>query len=192
VFDWANPTTLSPSYNGPTSSDRYGEYIGGVTFSDNGVTLIIDDSNVSQASQKARFIYGYNTSSIEMRAYVNSDIIITAPEGYGVTNVDFEGAKADELYMTSYDTESTFANGSWAASIPAQEAKFYVDATINCTKITVTCSESNAVRDIIAGDAETHVEEWYDTLGHKLSTQPTKPGLFILKKNNTAKTILIR
>jgi hypothetical protein len=192
VFNWSTPATLTPSFTASlNSSNRYGDYVSNVTFSDNGVTLVINDDNVTDASQKARFVYNYLTDCIEIRAYANSDITITAPEGYGVSSVTFEGAKADENYLSS-TSQGTFAKGSWTASLSAQAATFHVDATINCTQITVKCTESNGVNDIIADNASSRSVAWFNILGQKLSSQPSRAGVYIYKNGNTAKQILIR
>lgn len=191
VFDWSTPTSLTPAYSAPTSSDRYGEYISNIEFSDNGVTFLINDDAVSESSRKARFVYGYLTQTVEMRAYLDSDIIITAPEGMCVHQVIFEGAKVDDNYMLSYDDDSTFVDGNWIAGTDAREAKFYVGATINCTKTTVICTEGSGVGDIIADNAAASAE-WYTLDGRKLSHNPTLSGVYIKRIGNTAKSILIR
>jgi hypothetical protein len=192
VFNWSDPTTLNPAYTGPTASNRYGQYIGNVLFTDNSVSLLINDDEVADANHKARFLFGYNTQMIEMRAYEDSDIIITAPDGMCVHQVTFEGAKADENYMISYDDASSFTDGSWTAGSDAQEAKFLVCATINCTKITVYCTERTGVDDIVAESASPASARWYTIDGRYLSKQPTASGVYVKCIGNTAKTIFIR
>jgi hypothetical protein len=191
VYNWSDPSSLTPAYTAPTSTDRYGEYIGNVEFSDNGVILKINDDDVKESSQKARFLYGYNTQTVEMRAYPGSDIIVTAPEGMVVSKVEFEGAKADESYMTPYDESGSFKNGIWTSGNALQEAKFYVDATINCTKITVICSGESGVENVSI-TAPNSSEEWFTLNGERLNQRPTMAGVYVKRINNTTKTVLIR
>jgi hypothetical protein len=192
VFNWSDPSTLNPAYQGPTADNRYGDYISNVVFSDNGVTLQVSDNDVKEGSQKARFLYGYVTQVIEMRAYPNSEIIITAPTDMCVHKVEFEGAKADENYLISESDDSTFANGTWTAGSDSRVAEFYIDATINCTKITVQCIAGTGVDNVVADSADQAAAQWYTIDGKILSKQPTLSGLYIKRIGNTAKTILIR
>lgn len=191
TFNWADPASLSPAFPAPDASNRYGEYISNVTFFSNGVTLTVDDSYVAQQSQRARFLYGYNTQEVEMRAYMNSDIIINAPENMYVTRVSFAGAKADGYYMTSYDEASSFDGQEWSTTEPQPEARFYVEATINCTKITAICSDMASVNDIVTDDDGT-APQWFTISGVSLNGTPTQPGLYICRKNGVAERVLIR
>ena len=192
IFKWSDPSSLVPAYPAPTSDNRYGEYIGSVTFTDNGIKLLIDDSDVAQLSQRARFLYGYVTQEVEMRAYPGSDIIITAPEGMTVNRVVFEGAKADGNYLTSYDENSTFQGQEWTTSAPTATARFLVDVTINCTSITVICTDNAGIDDIKADAIPDSGARWFTITGMELSGRPYTPGLYIKHHNNSARRIIIR
>ena len=189
VFNWSDPASLSPAYGAPTAADRYGAYISMTVFTaPGGTTCQIDDSQVAEGSQKARFLYGYNTGVVEMRAYANSDIIVTAPQGMAVESVAFAGAKADGYYMTPYDEHSSFDGQTWATTQPAAQARFYVEATINCTSMTVTCVRTAAVSDITADTADAPAR-WYTLQGVALPDRPTAPGLYIRRTGNASKII---
>jgi hypothetical protein len=191
VFKWSQPSILTPAYSAPTSADRYGEYIGNVEFTDNGVTIKIVDNSVKELSQSARFVYSYITQVVEMRAYQNSDIVITAPEGMDVVKVVFDGAKVDANYLTSYDETGTFSDGTWTAGQAANVAKFYVDDTINCTITTVYCAEHNSVSDITVDNAQSP-EVWYTIFGQRLENKPTAVGVYVKQKEKETTKILIR
>ena len=190
VFNWADPQSLHPAFNAPTAENRYGEYISKVTFTADGVSLLIDDDAVKEGSQKARFLYGYNTRTVEMRAYPGSDIIIDAPENMTVARVQFEGAKADADYLTSYDEASTWSGQEWTPSAPAAQAKFYVTTTINCTRIVVVCTEDAGV-DAVEADEEAGTEAWFTLQGVRLEKTPSAPGVYVrLKGSKVCKMIV--
>lgn len=189
VFNWSNPAGLTPAYAAPTAENRYGEYIGGVEFTSAGVTLVIDDEDVAQLSQKARFLYGYLTQVVEMRAYPGSLISITAPEGRHVARIEFAGAKADESYMQT--PEGKLLNGVWTpAETRPNPVIFTIDATINCTKITVVTEQTQGVDDIVADtDAEA---QWYTVGGVELPARPAVPGLYVRRLAGRSKLVIIK
>lgn len=191
VFNWADPSSLSPAFPAPNASNRYGEYISKVNFTADGVTLFIDDDAVKESSQKARFLYGYVTQCVEMRAYAGSDIVIEAPENMTVTRVQFEGAKADENYLTSYDAASTWSGQEWTPSTSASAARFYVAATINCTRITVVCTEDAGV-EAVEADARAAEETWYNLQGVRLDKMPIAPGVYVRSKGAKACKMIVR
>lgn len=189
VFDWSNPAGLTPAYSAPTAENRYGEYIGGVEFTSAGVSLVIDDEDVAQQSQKARFLYGYLTQVVEMRAYPGSCISITAPEGRHVARIEFAGAKADESYMQT--PEGKLQNGVWTpAETRPNPVIFTIDATINCTKITVVTEDTQGVDDIIA-DTDTD-EQWYTVGGVGLYGKPAAAGLYVQRMAGRSKLVIIK
>lgn len=186
TFDWAKPVTLTPAYRPLSMSDRYGDYIGGVVFTDHSVALTIDDGGVREQSQRARFVYGYNTQCTEMRAYPGSDIIVSAPKGYDVTAVTFTGAKVGADYTTPYDAASRFDGGTWTAAQPDSVARFYVDVTINCTMMTVTCHEHGAGLADITVDNE-QPSAWIALDGVQYATRPEHPGVYVVRNGDKAK-----
>jgi hypothetical protein len=197
VFNWAAPKTLTPACTAPTSADRYGDYVSNVEFSSNGVKLKINDDAVQTSSDKARFVYDYYTETPELRSNLNSFIEITAADGYDVSQVIFEGAKAGESYLSNTAAQGTFKNGTWTAAAATSVAKFEVTSTINCSKITVICSQTSGVTDITAEscssstpDADT--DEWFSLTGATLTHRPTLPGVYIHQKGKTKKKVLIR
>ena len=191
IFNWSDPSTLSPAYPAPTSTNQSGEYIGNVVFSNKGVTVKINDDNVKELSRKARFYFGYLTQCCEMRAYYESDIIVTAPEGMTVSQISFEGAKVGNEYLIPYDEKSSFSGQTWTAGVAAREAKFFVDVNINCTAMMVRCTGEAGVDDITADDTDTE-SQWFTLTGIQLNERPTAPGLYIQRKGAKAERVLIR
>lgn len=190
TFNWAQPSTLSPAFPAPTSDNRYGDYISNVEFKTDWCTLCIDDSSVAQLSQRARFLYGYLTNIVEMRAYANSLIKITPTDtDYEITNVVFAGAKVSEYYIHPDADESL-----WATTTSGEETAwqigeglrdsvdgsvfFAVDATINCTSTVVVLSKKAGVADITI-DSEDSEVVWFTLQGVQLPQTPTQPGLYI-------------
>ena len=190
IFNWYDPESLTPAYSAPTDADRYGEYVGNVDFTDNGVTVRIYDDNVSQQSQKARFLYGYLTQTVELRVYGDSEILVTAPEGYVVQRVAFEGAEVDGYYLVAEDPQSTFDGQTWTAATAGREASFIVDARrTSITSMTVTCQQAAGVADLTADDNEPAI--WYTLTGLRLQGQPTVPGMYICRRGDLTRTVAV-
>lgn len=190
VFNWSDPQSLTPAFNAPTSDNRYGEYISNVTFSDNGVTLVVNDDDVKEQSRRARFLYGYQTRVVEMRAYLDSDIVITAPEGMYVKRIKFEGGKASGDQLVPYDENSAFVGQEWSTENPQPSTKFYVAETINCTSITVVCTDVAGVESVVS-DAAAGNEQWCTMSGVVLDSKPTQPGLYICRNGHKVSKVLI-
>ena len=190
VFNWAKPGSLTPAFESPTSANRYGPYIGDAIFtSPEGVTFDIDDSQVMELSQKARFLYGYLTEEVELRVYPNSTIIISAPEGKTIQTISFKGAKADDSYLIYKGVSGTFKGNTWTSSeSKVSTVEFDVFATINCTSTTVVIGDVADVNDIIA-DQES--EFWFGIDGNRYQCRPTIPGVYIRSSNGKSTKILI-
>lgn len=171
LFNWSDPATLTPAYPAPNADNRYGEYISNVDFTNNGVTFTVKDDDVKEQSQRARFLYGYNTQTVEMRAYLNSNIVITAPEGYVITGIRFEGAKVDENYLEPYTDESSFKDGVYSPTVPETTTTFYVAATINCTATHVTITKDAGV-DMIVNDNTADILEYFNLQGVRIAGVP--------------------
>ena len=139
VFNWADPTSLDPDFSAPDLNNRYGEYISNVVFMCGPVSLQINDDDVNELSQKARFLYGYTTRTVEMRAYPHSIITVELTEPGSIKSIKFEGAKATSTQMEYMGEQGTFKNTTWTADDEelVKKVEFYVAATINCTKTAV-------------------------------------------------------
>ena len=183
VFDWSNPGLLTPAYPAPTAGNRYGEYISNVTFTAGDATLTIDDSSVKEQSQRARFLFGYVTQTVEMRAYATSVITIEVPESQAIKSIAFEGAKVSDEYISYGGTDGTFSGTAWTATDGVDVCKVDLDilATINCTRTTVTATTAGV--DGITTDADS-TTTWYTIDGLQLSAEPTAPGLYIVRKGH--------
>ncbi len=191
VFNWADPGSLTPAFEAPTSADRYGPYIGDTIFTTSeGVSFDIDDSKVKELSQKARFLYGYLTESVELRVYPQSSIIISAPEGKVITSIAFAGAKADDNYMDYVGENGQFKGNIWTATgSGASSVMFSISTTINCTSTTVIIGEDADVNDITY---ESDSGIWFGIDGSRFNTEPVVPGIYIHSINGRTSKILIR
>lgn len=189
-FNWASPSSLTPAYTAPDAANRSGEYVGGVEFSDNGVIFKVEDIDVKEKSQSARFYYGYNTSAVELRIYTNSDIVITAPEGKVVRKVMFEGPECGAERIIPYDEKSTYTDYVWTAGTDARTAKFYCESRVELSTVTVTFAEEASVAGIVADNTETFV--WYTLSGVSLPSKPSAKGIYIAVGKNGAKRVAIR
>lgn len=188
VFNWEKPSTLTPAYSAPTSSAPSGEYISNVTFTNNGVSFKIIDDDVKELSRRARFYFGYNTQTVEMRAYLDSEIVVTAPDGMAIESVEWQGAKVGSDYLTAL--YGTWNGTSWHTDNKTNEPgtmSFYVDATINCTSVTVRCTPLAGVEDIAADAARC---TWYTMQGTQLDDEPSTHGIYICRKAQTISKVI--
>lgn len=191
TFNWASPGSLSPAYPAPTADNRYGEYISNVTFTAGPVQFTIDDNAVKEQSQRARFLYGYLTGTVEMRAYPNSVLTIEVPQDAVIESIIFEGAKADDNYMSYEGAYGTLEGNTWTAAPGAHvhTVLIDIDTTINCTRTTVNTAVA-AVTDVTA-DADGNPGTWYTLQGVPLQAEPLTPGLYIFRQGSRASLRLI-
>lgn len=202
VFNWSEPGKLTPAYPAPTSSNRYGEYIGKVSFTAGEVTLYIDDSNVREQSQRARFLYGYNTGCVEMRSYPATVIRISVPDDRQIEAVSFAGAKVGAAYMVPVDGNSEDlpadactlsqegAEAVYSYAVPAHEVFFYITQTINCTSTAVKVSDHAGLNDVIA-DADAAIL-YYTLQGVLLPGRPSAPGVYVQRSAAGNTKVFIR
>lgn len=192
IFNWAAPQSLTPPFEAPTSTNRYGPYIADSVFtSPEGVTIDIDDSEVKELSQKARFLYGYLTGEVELRVYPSSFITIAAPEKLQIKSVSFAGAKADNTYMEYVGENGEFKGNTWTTSTDGVKSViFEVKSTINCTSTTVVLTENASVNDITIDHGDSQ-EFWYNINGIRHDSLPTVKGTYISVRNGKSYKIFI-
>ncbi len=182
-FDWSNPAGLTPSFQAPASGDKIGVMINDATFSDNGVTFFIDDSNVKEQSRKARFYFGYYTNAVELRAYAESYFVITAPEGKVIESITMTGPEVGEYYLTPLDETGKWSNDTWTAGTDAQQVKFYLDTRCEMSTTSVTCKTAASVDDI-ALEYDQTPGKWFDLSGRIINSEPQTPGLYLYQQGH--------
>lgn len=192
VFNWTDPSSLDPAYPAPNSGNRYGEYISNVTFKTNaGINsfyLTIDDSNVKEQSQRARFLFGYNTQKVEMRAYPGSYIKISTKKNY-ISWIEFTGPKVDNNYLECLGEDAEYKDGRWYVNPSSSEVEFYVHTTINC--FTTECMHSTADVSEVAVDSDDDDKAvWYTLDGCRLASRPDVPGVYIRRGAQVTKVLI--
>ena len=194
-FNWANPSTLSPAYPAPTEDNRYGEYISNVTFTSGPVTLTVDDDAVLQGSQKARFLYGYLTRTVEMRAYELSNIVVKADAQYSIREITFDESSVRSVPLSYYMGEGTLDGNVWTAypGDPVNEVVFDVDATTNLilTSVTLIPADEAGV-DTVVSDGVAETTRWFTLSGVELARQPSAPGLYLKRRGHTTLKVVVR
>lgn len=194
-FNWANPGTLTPAFPAPDPNNRYGEYISNVEFKSGPVSFVVNDDGVLQGSQKARFLYGYTTQTVEMRAYQLSVISISVSEGYKIDEIRFEESQVREIPLDYTGTQGLFKNNVWTAkpTVDLERVDFDVISTTNCTLTSVKVSEKSldSVSNIISGNDE-ECEEWYTLSGMRLSARPELSGLYICRKGGNQTKVIVK
>lgn len=188
VFDWSKPESLDPAFRGPESGDKIGVNLDGAVFTSRGVKFRVDDSRVSEGSRKARFYWAYLTDGIELRAYMDTDIIITAPEGMAIQSVSFTGPQADSDSLTPCDTSGAWSGATWTAGTDASEVSFYVPVRCELTTTAVTCKAWNAVGSIAA---DPQPGQWYDLSGRPVTGRPSVPGVYLLRRGTSVTRHLV-
>lgn len=194
TFDWSDPGTLTPQFSAPTSSNRYGEYIGDVVFTGEHATLVVVDSLIKEQSQQARFLYGYNTGMVEMRAYPGSFITIKATDDdHYITQVEFQGAKVGIDYLDEVNNQGSWSRGTWTAGDErCSSVTFGVYVTINCTATIVYSSAGLGVPALSSDDSDTESAAEYYTLTGQRVTAPVKGNLYLRCSGANVSKVLYR
>lgn len=122
VFDFTNPTSLTPSIT-PAETGKGVEF-DEVTFTNGDVTI---KAVKNSATTKVR-IWTKNNGTTEFRSYNGSIITIS---GKGLTKIVFDGAKISSMSPDS----GSFSDGVWTGN--ADEVTFSVTGTLNVNTITV-------------------------------------------------------
>ena len=188
-FRWNNPTTLTPSFPAPNSSNRYGEIVSNVEFKSGPVTFIVDD-DANDDSEKACFYYGYTTLSVEMRAYRFSTLKIGVVDGYIIKEIKFEESVERNIPLSYKGSGGTFKKGTWTSETSEQvtSIQFDVDNTLNLAFTSVTVEQQNDdtqnAIESIGIDRPENYEQWFTLQGVRLSSRPFTPGLYILRSKS--------
>ena len=201
-FNWANPASLTPSYPVPDMNNRYGEYISNEEFTIGPLSLVVNDDDVAQQSQKARFLYGYMSQTVEMRAYYQSVITISASGNETISAVTWTDVDPVAEKLEYIGSQGTFKNNRWTVSDDylgqVTEVKFFVWATLNCTNTAVTTvkeigspdDDQSSVSDI-ADNANTPTQ-WFTLQGMPINGCPDTPGIYIRRQDNHTSKIIIK
>lgn len=131
VFDFTNPTGLTPSVTPDEEASKTGVEFEDVTFTNGEVSIAL---NKGGATTPIR-IWTTTKLTTELRTYKNSSFTISASQN--ITSITFEGGKATT--MNTGDV-GTFANKVWTGS--ANSVTFNVTGTLNITKITVSFGDT--------------------------------------------------
>ena len=203
-FHWADPTSLNPSYPSPSSTNRRGDDIGGEEFVCGPVSVSIDDANVSNPENKARFMYGTTSYTVEMRAYPGSIVTVSVKGEESIETIEWTDVNANTVIKLEYlpDNETgltgTFRNNVWRCAEEyvgtVHEVRFEVIATLNSTNTAVTTvrrlSDESAVIDP-EKDSDV-MEEWFTLQGLRMVTRPTLPGIYLQRTGNGIRKTVIR
>ena len=198
VFNWTDPASLTPAFSAPDANNRYGEYVGGTVFGGDGATFSVDDSGVSEQSRRARFLFNYTTRTVELRAYLDSDIVIRAAEGRTLSTIVLEGPETDEYYISMtepaegvvYTPAADYMTGTWTLPAGTVEARLQVRVRMECTRARITTADQAAV-DAITADANNAPAVWFTLQGIPLPSAPTVPGLYLRRSGSDTRRILI-
>lgn len=183
AFRWSAPTSLTPAFAAPDSNNRYGDFVSNTEFTAGPVRLVVNDDAVPVQEQKARFMYVFNTATVELRVYYDSFITVSVPEGESIREIRFEGPKVSDVQLAYEGDKGTLSGDTWSASPGASvdEVVFSVQATINCTLTSVRTATSGAENIVFQ---ETTEEQWFNLQGIRLPAPPTSPGVYIQRNGS--------
>jgi len=194
VFDWTNPMSLTPSYPAPDSGNRYGEYVGKVEFSADKATFMVDDSQVAEQSRSARFLFGYYTMAVELRAYQESTIIIKVPEDYAITSVSFTGPEVDATRLEALGDYASWTGTQWHAKDgeSVSQVSFYCNGRVELSSTTVNYTAPASVNDITSDVNTDEATTWVDAAGRIYTTTPDAKGFYIERRGSKVRKVCIR
>ncbi len=133
VFDFTNPTALTPSVTPQETAsgdlNPQGVSIDGMTFTNGGVSLSFDQGTASNPAKVWTQSEAKGFAK-ELRAYKNGTFTISATEN--ITAVTFAGASISAINVEGV----AVADGKWTGS--ATSVTFSITKTLNINSITVT------------------------------------------------------
>ena len=191
-FNWSSPSSLFPPLKAPDSGNRNGEYLSGITFTNGPVSLTVSDDNLDEDSQSTRLFWALSTETVEMRAYPGAMITISVPVEEEIKRITFLGDKVSERQLSCIGNTGKISGNTWLpTSQPGMmEVRFRVDATINCTCISVSVSDAGVDEMFSATVPES--SNYYTLRGERLSRKPKTPGIYLRGSASGFQKIIVR
>ena len=201
VFNFADPTTLTPAYSpqgegwkadGTTGNNYYA--VNGVDFTVGNVTVV---SPTPESGTYARLYYtGAEFSPVTFRVYNKTTLVVKSTDA---ANPVVEITVTFNNGSTSYDKVTAPAVGTWGAlegkdatwTGEAESVEFGAVGTLQINKIVVKCKSSltESGVDNVLTDGSNAPVEFYNLQGVRVDN-PTR-GLYIRRQGNTATKVIL-
>lgn len=188
VFNFADPTTLTPSYD-PTKGEADGTTgnlaynVSDVAFTNGTVSV----TTTKGSSTDARIYYQPSKSASQYRIYKGSTLTVATTGDAAIANIIFTlnntkvGVKPE---WTKTDDGKVF---TYAPN--AKSASFAISENMQINKIEVILEGGAGVEAVVADDAEAPVE-YYNLQGVRVAEPES--GLYIRRQGNKVEKVVIR
>ena len=188
VFNFADPTTLTPSYD-PTKGEADGTTgnllynVSDVAFTNGTVSV----TTTKGTSTDARIYYQPSKSASQYRIYKGSTLTVATTGDAAIANIIFtlnntkvgvtpEWTKTDDGKVFTYAPN-------------AKSASFAISENMQINKIEVILEGGAGVEGVVADDAEAPVE-YYNLQGVRVAEPES--GLYIRRQGNKVEKVVIR
>ena len=191
TFNFAEPTTLDPSYTASGSEQSYlVAEVPGVTFTNNGISVVSNDGSSTARLWKC----GTQGHGVEYRVYNGATTTVSAQEGMLIKAIEFTGAQLTALQYNDVALENA-TSATWTSAEGVKSVKFecvtngtYKRADIAKMKVTFE-KTTEGIADIELG--EEAPAEYYNLQGVRMEGELT-PGLYIRRQGNKATKVIVK
>ena len=191
TFNFAEPTTLDPSYTASGSEQSYlVAEVPGVTFTNNGISVVSTEGSQTPRLWKC----GTQGHGVEYRVYNGATTTVSAQEGMLIKAIEFTGAQLTALQYNGVDLEDA-TSATWTSAEGVKSVKFecvtngtYKRADIAKMKVTFE-KTTEGIADIELG--EEAPAEYYNLQGVRMEGELT-PGLYIRRQGNKATKVIVK
>lgn len=201
LFDFAQPTTLTPAYSEGTEKDGTNLYINTdeVVFTEKGVSVTNIGSQKymqgeTERTSTAGRLYFQSGGAVQLRVYNYGILTITAPANNKITKIEFAFNNTNGANINGGDNQVTVSGkaGSFEPASSVQSVEFKAKGTVQINQINVYCeNDLSGVEDIIAGEEDNNAPvEYYNINGVRVENPAA--GLYIKRQGSKVSKVIIR
>ena len=194
TFNFADPTTLTPSYSleGAVADNSNQKHnVNGVVFTADGISL-----TSSGTGTESRLYYQTASKAWTYRVYTNSTVTFSCGAKQAMTSIVFttQTTKYGETLGGFTFTPGSYDSATKTLTLPegTTSYSFDVTGTVGFTGITVNyvSSDTDGVEDVVADSPADGEDAWYSLQGVRVHNPV--PGLYIRVRGGKASKVLIR
>ncbi len=191
MFNFAEPTTLDPSYKAEGTEQSYlVAEVPNVTFTNNGISVVSTGGSSTARLWKC----GTQGHGVEYRVYNGATTTISAQEGMLIKAVEFTGAQLTALQQNGVVLNNA-TEATWTSAEGVSKVVFdcvtngtYKRADIATMKVVFEKS-SQGIADVELG--EEAPAEYYNLQGVRMNGE-LAPGLYIRRQGNKATKVVVK
>ena len=194
TFNFADPTTLTPSYSlegAVADSSNQKHNVNGVVFTADGISL-----TSSGTGTESRLYYQNASKAWTYRVYTNSTVTFSCGAKQAMTSIVFttQTTKYGQTLGGFTFTPGSYDSATKTLTLPegTTSYSFDVTGTVGFTGITVNyvSSDTDGVEDVVADSPSDGEDAWYSLQGVRVHNPV--PGLYIRVRGGKASKVLIR